>query len=139
MDIIRKINNELAIAGIVTFNQLQQIAEEGFKSVLSLRSLHQPLLKDEQQCIESLGLQYINLPIASEVMTAEIALKVVKQISQLPKPTLVYCNNATLAAAMVLMYIAIAQGETLQQAFKRAEELGLFKNYGQPLHAPSAT
>lgn len=126
METVRKINDELAIAGPVTFGQLEQIAHEGFKSVLSLRSLDKYLLIDEQQYVKTLGLSYINLPIDSEVMSTEIAVRVLKQIEELAKPTLVYCNNAMLASAMVLMHIAIRQGETLEQAFKRAEKLGLF-------------
>lgn len=137
MNLIRKINDEFAIAGSVTFEQLQQASEDDFKSVLNLRSLGQQVIKDEQQYVESLGLIYMNIPIDMEVMNMEVAIRVLKQIVQLPKPTLVYCNNAMLAAAMVLMYIAVGQGETLQQAFKRAEKLGLFKSYTQQLPAPS--
>jgi protein tyrosine phosphatase (PTP) superfamily phosphohydrolase (DUF442 family) len=131
MDIIRKINDELAIAGPTTLKQLQQIAEEGYKSVLNLRSLNQ-FLNHEQQQVERLGLHYFNLPIDTQVMNPEITAKVLNQIKQSPKPMLVCCNNATLAAAMVLMHIAISQGQPLQQAFQRAEDLGLFKNYSQP-------
>lgn len=137
MNTVRKINDEFAIAGPVTFEQLQQLVEDGFKSVLNLRSLSQQFIHDEQQYVEHLGLSYINLPIDIDIMSTDVAVKVLKQIDNLPKPTLVYCNNAMLAAAMVLMYIAIGQGETLQQAFKRAEKLGLFKSYTQQLPAPS--
>ncbi|EKQ66871.1 hypothetical protein OsccyDRAFT_4680 [Leptolyngbyaceae cyanobacterium JSC-12] len=126
MEVVRKINNELAIAGPCPIQQLQQLATEGFQSVLNLRSLDADLLTSEQQYVESLGLCYVNLPIDREIMTVDVALKALKQIDQLPKPSLVCCNNAMLAAAMVLMHIAVCQGEPLHQAFKRAENLGLF-------------
>lgn len=131
MEIVRKINEELAIAGPITLNELRQIAKEGYKSVLNLRSPSHSS-NNEQQQVECLGLHHVNLPIDNEVMNPEIAIRVINQINQLPKPTLVCCNNATLAAAMVLMHIAISQGQPLQQAFRRAEELGLFRNYSQP-------
>lgn len=131
MEIIRKINDELAIAGPVTLNELRQIAEEGYKTVLNLRSPNH-FSNDEQQQVEHLGLCYISLPIDAQVITPEIAVRILNQINQFPKPMLVCCNNATLAAAMVLMHIAIRQGQPLQQAFQRAEELGLFRNYPQP-------
>ncbi|WP_088892772.1 beta-lactamase hydrolase domain-containing protein [Leptolyngbya ohadii] len=126
MEVVRKINDELAIAGIVTVQQFYQIAEEGFRSVLNLRSLDRGSLAEEKRSVERLGLCYVNLPIDTEVMSPEVAGKVLKQIGKLPKPSLVCCNNAMLAAAVVLMYIAIGQGEPLQKAFKRAEDLGLF-------------
>lgn len=128
MEIVRKINDELAIAEAVSFDQWQQIAEEGFQSVLNLRSQAIPFANVERQYVESLGIRYCNLPvdIDIEVMSFETALIVINQIDELPKPTLV-CNNLKLAAAMVLMYIAMCQGETLHQAFQRAEKFGLFK------------
>lgn len=125
MEAIRKIDDELAIAGQITLEQLQQIAQEGFKVVLSLRSKNN-LLADEQRCVEALGLCYFNLPVESRQVNAELADRVLKQMDILPKPALIYCVNAKLAAAMVLMHIAVRQGATLQQAFQRAEQLGLF-------------
>jgi protein tyrosine phosphatase (PTP) superfamily phosphohydrolase (DUF442 family) len=131
VETVRKINDELAIAGSVTFNELRQVTEEGYKSVLNLRSPHY-FSNDEQQQVERSGLCYVSLPIDAKVMNPEVALRILNQIDQLPKPILVCCNNATLAAAMVLMHITISQGQPLQQAFQRAEELGLFRNYPQP-------
>lgn len=127
MEVVRKINDELAIAGSITFQELQQLAEAGFKSVLNLQFLSEELLIAEQQRVERLGLHYLNVAINHKQMNTELAAIVLKQIDGLPKPTLVYCNNAILAAAMVLMHIAMRQGETLVQAFKRAEKLGLFE------------
>ncbi|MGA7936976.1 MAG: sulfur transferase domain-containing protein, partial [Kovacikia sp.] len=97
MEIVRKINDELAIAGPVTVNQLQQLAEEGFQSVLNLRSIDKYLRYDEQRQVESWGLHYVNLPIDTQTMSPEIADSVLKRIGELPKPTLVYCSNAMLA------------------------------------------
>lgn len=128
METVRKINGELAIAGSVTSQELQQLVEEGLKSVLNLQLLEDDLLTELQQHIEQLGLRYLNLEIDSKRMNTEIAAIVLKQIDGLPKPILVYCNRAMLAAAMALMHIAMCQGETLLQAFKRAENLGLFES-----------
>jgi len=50
LEAIRKINDELTIAGQVTPEQLQQVAQEGFKSVLNLRSPDEEgFLSNEQQ------------------------------------------------------------------------------------------
>ncbi|PSB26310.1 beta-lactamase hydrolase domain-containing protein [Stenomitos frigidus] len=135
---VRQINDELAIAGLVTVKQLQQLPEAGFKSVLNLRSLDTYRLRDEQRYVESLGLCYAHLPIDHEVMSAELVLRVIQQLNELAKPTLVYCSNEMLAAAMVLMYIAMRQGETFPQAFKRAEKIGLFRISVQPVPTSSA-
>lgn len=50
MENVKKINNELTVAGQITPEQLQQAVEEGFKSVLNLRSPDEEgFLVDEQQ------------------------------------------------------------------------------------------
>jgi len=129
---IRKINNELTIAGQLTSEQLQKIAQEGFKSVLNLRSPDEDgFLDSEQQQAEALGLYYINIPVKVEAINHEIAAQVLKQIDELSKPALVHCNSAMRAAAMVLMHIATRQGVSLKQAFNQAEQLGLFGRIAQ--------
>lgn len=127
MKTIRKINDELAIAGQITPDQLQEIAQEGFKSVLNLRSPDEegfPIGEPEQ--VEALGLNYNNIPIKVEAINDEITTRVFRVINELPKPILVHCSSAKRAAALVLMYIAMRQGATFKQAFNQAEQLGLF-------------
>lgn len=127
MESVRKINDDLAIAGSITLDQLQQVAQDGFKSVLDLQSFNETTLPiEEQQQVEALGLCYANLSVETGAMNGDVATQVLQQIDRLPKPMLIHCSNATLAAAMVLMHIAVRQGATLQQAFNRVEQLGLF-------------
>ncbi|MEH1788265.1 MAG: sulfur transferase domain-containing protein [Nostoc sp.] len=63
MNIIRKINDELAIAGQITLDQLQQIGDEGYRSVVNLRlSDETGFLVNKQEKTELLGLYYVNFP-----------------------------------------------------------------------------
>ena len=127
MNTIRKINDDLAIAGQITPEQLQQIAQEGFKSVLNLRSPDEKgFLSNEQQQVEGLGLYYINVPVKVEAINDEVAAQLLKTIDELSKPALVHCNNSMRSAALVLMHISTQQGVSLSQAFNQAEQLGLF-------------
>ncbi|MBD2773811.1 beta-lactamase hydrolase domain-containing protein [Iningainema tapete] len=128
METVRKINNELAIAGQVTLEQLPTIAQSGFKSVLNLRSPQEEgFLSNQQHNAEALGLFYLNIPVTFETMNYEIITSVFCAINRLPLPILVHCDSAMRSAAIVLMYIAVRQGATLQEAFNQAEQLGLFK------------
>ena len=127
MQPIRKINNQLTIAPQLSLEQLKQIAQEDFKSVLNLRSPNETgFLSSEQQEAESLGLFYINIPVNLEAINNDVITKVLKQINQLPKPILVHCDSAIRAAALVLIYIDTQQGATLEQACNKAKQLGLF-------------
>lgn len=127
MQPIRKINNQLTIAPQLSLEQLKQIAQEDFKSVLNLRSPDETgFLSSEQQEAESLGLFYINIPVNLEAINNDVITEVLKQINQLPKPILVHCDSAIRAAALVLIYIDTQQGSTLEQACNKAKQLGLF-------------
>lgn len=127
MDKVRKINDELAIAGQITSHQLQQIADEGYKSVLNLRSSDEKGLWDEEQeKTEFLGLHYFHLPIKNPKISHQTALQVFQIIRELPKPILIHCDNSVRSAAIALLYIATKQGITFEIALQNAIKLGLF-------------
>ncbi|QSJ18035.1 hypothetical protein JYQ62_04080 [Nostoc sp. UHCC 0702] len=126
MNTIRKINNELAIAGQITPDQLQEIADDGYKSVLNLRLQNENgILDSEQDEIELLGLYYINFPINIAEINPQLASQLFQAITQLPKPTLIHCDNSIRSAAIVLLYISTKQGITFENAFQKTVKLGL--------------
>lgn len=127
MNTIRKINNELAIAGQITPEQFQEIADCGYKSVLNLRLPNEKnLLDGEQEKIEILGLYYVNFPTTSEEINYQFSLQIFQIINQLPKPTLIHCDNSLRSAAIVLLYIATKQGISFEQVFQQIIQIGLF-------------
>ncbi|MBE9008328.1 hypothetical protein IQ259_25545 [Fortiea sp. LEGE XX443] len=126
---VRKINDELAIAGQITVDQLKHLADNGYKSVLNLRSPDEKSsLDDEQEKVELLGLQYINFPTNLEEIDHQAALDVFEIINQLPKPTLIHCDNSIRSAAIVLLYISTKQGITFEKALQQTINLGLISS-----------
>jgi uncharacterized protein (TIGR01244 family) len=126
MNIVRKINDQLAIAGQITPDQLKQIADEGYKSVLNLRLPDETgLLADEQEKTEFLGLYYVTFPTKTEDINYQSMLQIYQTIVELPKPTLIHCDNSIRSAAIVLLYIAIKQGITFEKALQKVITLGL--------------
>lgn len=129
MDTIKKINNELAIAGQIAPEELKKLADAGYKSVLNLRSPDEQGFQDSEQLYtQLLGLHYANLPTKLTEINPQMALQVFQKIAEMPKPTLIHCDSAVRAIAMVLMYIATKQGMSLEEAFKQAENLGLLED-----------
>lgn len=127
MQVIRKINDDLAIAGQIDLEQLPQIVQEGYLSILNLRSPQEVgFLTEERMKAELSGLCYVNCPFELDLMNDEAACQVLQQIAALPKPVLVHCDNAIRSAAIALIHIATRQGASLEQAFKQAKQLGLF-------------
>lgn len=126
MNVVRKINDELAIAGQITPEQLKQIADDGYKSVLNLRFTDENGWWDlEQVKTEFLGLHYLNLPIKIEGINHQVALQLFQIISELPKPLLIHCDNSMRSAAIVLLSIANKQGMTFENALQKVIKLGL--------------
>ncbi|MBN3893101.1 MAG: hypothetical protein HWQ43_29590 [Nostoc sp. JL31] len=126
MNIVRKINDELSIAGQITLNQLQQIADEGYKSVLNLRLANETgLLANEQEKTELLGLYYVNLQTQAENINHQGMIEIYQLITKLPKPTLMHCDNSIRSAAIVFLYIAIKQGIGFEKALQKVISLGL--------------
>ncbi|HLO88223.1 MAG TPA: sulfur transferase domain-containing protein [Nostocaceae cyanobacterium] len=123
---IRKINRELAITGQITPEQLQEIALNGYKSVLNLCLPDEGnLWNNEQEKTEFLGLKYVNFPTTIEEINQQFTLKLFETINELPKPILIHCDNSLRAATVVLLYIANKQGIAFDTVWPRTIKLGL--------------
>jgi uncharacterized protein (TIGR01244 family) len=125
MENVKKISEELAVAGQLTPEQFQQAAQFGFKSVLNLRSPdEQGFVNDEPQFVSDAGLQYSNIPVQPNAISEELTTEVLKQIDELPKPILIHCASGMRAGAMAFMNLATRQGLTPEQVFSLAAEAG---------------
>jgi uncharacterized protein (TIGR01244 family) len=127
MNYVKRINNDIAVAmGQPTSDDLQQAAQEGYKSVLNLRSLQEDgALRDEQRHAEAAGLHYVNLPVRPDTLSQEQADQIMAQIKQLPKPLLVHCKSGLRSGAMALMYVAICEGLNAEAAMEKGRKMGL--------------
>jgi uncharacterized protein (TIGR01244 family) len=125
-NIIRTINQELAISGQITPEQLQQLVDDGYKSVINLCFANeQEFWPDEQEESQVLGLCYVNLPIKVGNFTHQSAIGIFQIIQELPKPILIHCGNCKRAAAIVLLYISNKQGIAFEKAWQQAINLDL--------------
>ncbi|XGV98249.1 MAG: sulfur transferase domain-containing protein [Leptolyngbya sp. BL-A-14] len=126
---VRKITNELAIAGQPTPDVLQHLAEEGYRSVVNLRSPHENgFLDDERQKAEYLGLHYANVPIQLDTLNLDNVLQVIQQLTTLPKPMLMHCDSGIRSSIVVLMQLSMEQGIKAEDAFQKVANLGLLSN-----------
>ncbi len=120
-----RINENLTTTGQVTPQQLKQARQEGFKSVLNLRSPDElGFLHDEQQVVEALGLYYVNFPLKLEALNEELITEILMTLEQLPKPVLIHCAAAMRSTGMALLNIAIQEGLTPQQTLIKARNIG---------------
>jgi uncharacterized protein (TIGR01244 family) len=125
-DEFKPVSDALSIAGQVTPEQLQTAAQQGFKSVLNLRSPNEPgVLSDEQQKAEAAGLEYANVPLNSSDATTEEITNALHELANLPRPVLVHCGAAQRAGGIALIATALNEGLTIEQITEKANELGI--------------
>ncbi|AFZ24817.1 hypothetical protein Cylst_2611 [Cylindrospermum stagnale PCC 7417] len=111
----KKVSDDVSITGQVTPEQLQQAAENGFKSVLNLRSPDETgFLNDEQQRATAAGLEYANVPLKPTEANQELTEVAIKEIENLPKPVLIHCAAGARAGGIALIATAINQNLTYE-------------------------
>src|SRR5579883_36745 len=121
----RRVSEKLTVTGQVKPDQLKQAIQEGFKSVLNLRSPDElGFATDEQQLVEALGLHYVNMPLKLEALDEDCISAILQQIEQLPKPAIVHCAAGLRSASIAMLSIAIQEGLTPEQTFAKARCLG---------------
>ncbi|MBW4507743.1 MAG: protein tyrosine phosphatase family protein [Scytonematopsis contorta HA4267-MV1] len=126
MSDVKKVSDNFSVSGQVTPEELKQAAEEGFKSVLNLRTPNeQGVLADEQEHAEKVGLDYANVPLQSNSVDEELVAQTLWEIDKLPKPVLFHCGAGLRAGAIALIATAIEEGLTLEQLTVKAQEIGL--------------
>lgn len=125
VDHAKSVNESFTIAGQVTPEQLAQASQEGFQSVLNIRSAQEPgFLEDERQHAEALGLEYAHAPLQVDEVTIDQLSHILEELDQLPKPTLIHCAGGMRASAIALLSIAQQEGLTAAQAIEKAQALG---------------
>lgn len=128
---IKKVGDAYGVAGQPTPEDLKTAAEQGFKSVLNLRSLDEATaLPDEQEHAKAAGLHYANVPLSSSTPNQELTHKALNALDELPKPVLIHCGVGGRAGGIALIATAKEQGWTLAQLTQTAKEAGL--NLEQP-------
>ncbi|MFN6567248.1 phosphatase [Nostoc minutum NIES-26] len=120
-----RINENLTTTGQVIPQQIKQAIQEGFKSVVNLRSPDElGFCKDEQQVVEALGLHYVNFPLKLEALNEELITKILTALEQIPKPAVVHCAAGMRSTGIALLSIAIEEGLTPEQTLAKARSLG---------------
>lgn len=120
-----RINDNLTTTGQVIPEQLKQAVQEGFKSVLNLRSPDElGFSTEEQQVAEALGLQYFHVPLKLEALDEALLTRILAELDRIPKPAVVHCAASLRSTAIALLSVAVQEGLTPEQTLDRARDLG---------------
>jgi len=80
---------------------LKELAEDGYAAVIDLRAAGEDRGLDEKNIVESLGMDYVPLPIAGRgAISFESAQKLDQILSSYDKPVLVHCGSSNRVGAL---------------------------------------
>jgi uncharacterized protein (TIGR01244 family) len=123
-----RINEQITAGRQPTAEELKELAREGFRSVVNLRTWpeeDQPLSPEAEGAqVRDLGLEYLHLPVSTNDLRPEQVDQFRQMLPQLPKPVYVHCHTGKRAGALVMMHMATEQGWSGQEALGKAEEMG---------------
>jgi uncharacterized protein (TIGR01244 family) len=114
----------LAVAGLPSPAAVARLKQQGFKTVIDLRSEAEGLA-EEKAGVEAQGLRYVSVPITSASFTLADALKV-KSVLDDPAsgPVLLHCASSNRVGGVIAV-IAAQSGKDLEQALAEGRRAGL--------------
>jgi uncharacterized protein (TIGR01244 family) len=120
-----KLNDEIATAGQPTEAQIVEIAQAGYQVVLNLGLTGtEYALADEQHSVESLGMQYVHLPVRWENPTLG-DLRAFCQLMQAHqgKKLFIHCAANMRVSAFMALYRTLCLGWAADEAFNDMERI----------------
>ncbi len=124
-----RINGGLSVdTGQPTREELARLAQEGFKTVVNLRTAgeqNQPLSPEaEGEVARQAGLDYVHIPVASTDPRPEQVDQFRKKLAGVPGPVLVHCASGKRSGAFAILQVASQERLLGEAALSRAKELG---------------
>lgn len=124
-----RISDGLSVdTGQPTREELERLAQEGFKTVVNLRTAgeqNQPLSPEaEGEVARKAGLDYLHIPVASTDPRPEQVNQFREKLSELPGPVLVHCASGKRSGAFAILQLADQEGLPGEDALARARTLG---------------
>jgi uncharacterized protein (TIGR01244 family) len=121
-----KVTDDITISGQLSVDELRQLSEQGYRTVVNLRTPGEPgEVADEERIVEDSGLNYASIPVSSETLDDMAVERFTNTIaSEGRTPVLVHCRGAGRAGMMVLLHLAIQNGWSLQKTLEEGKNRG---------------
>lgn len=101
---IKTINAEISVAPQITPDEVQQLADQGFRALICNRpdgeAADQPNFSEIEVAAKKAGLEIRNLPIVSGKVSDQDAADFGAAMQELPRPILAYCRTGTRSATL---------------------------------------
>ncbi len=116
---------DVFLAGQPAPEDFEHARDGGIRTVVNLRH-EEEIGFDERAVVESLGLNYINIPFkAPEELTDAVFDRMRELLNQAERPILVHCSSANRVGAVWIPWRVLDQGASLEEAVLEARTIGL--------------
>jgi uncharacterized protein (TIGR01244 family) len=121
------VDEHFATAGQPKDTAFAKLAENGYRSVLSLRTGSEGIdLAHEKEMVEKAGLRFINIPVQSSAPEPEQVGEFITAVKdKTNQPMLIHCGSANRVGAFWMIYRVIDQGWPEDKALEEAIAIGL--------------
>ena len=123
----QSITPNLAIGSISQPEDLQGIAEKGYKTIIDLCTA--------ALMVQGLVLKYVSVPISPKNLNLETLETFKQALESSPQPTYIRCASALRASVFSLLVLASEEGWTEAQYLEKFQSLGINQNPDCPLGA----
>jgi uncharacterized protein (TIGR01244 family) len=100
---LRKVDDNFAVTGQITPEQVQAVSDAGYKSIVCARPDHeeqgQPSFAEVARAAETLGIQIVHIPVSGGLGEGQI-IRFHDAWQQMPKPVLGYCRSGARAGSL---------------------------------------
>lgn len=126
MDNFRKLNNEIAISGQPSAADLDELASQGFRTIVNLRTEDEPgILEDEEREVENRALNYSSIPVSPQTLDDLSVARFSQALESVDgTPALIHCKSGGRAGLMALLHLAVKSGWSVQQTLEVGHEMG---------------
>jgi len=119
------LDENLSSSGMPTADQMKEVAEAGVQLVINLAPHDAPnAIPDEGELVNSLGMEYINIPVTWRAPESESLTRFMKEMdAHAGKKILVHCEANYRASAFVMMYRVLRLGWNKADAIPVMEKM----------------
>lgn len=115
------------VGGQPTQQQLQQAADLGYKTVISLRGVAEHTEWDEKALVEGLGLRFLSVPIAGKPGLTEDNARAFAEALEAagPGPMLIHCASGNRVGGIFALKAFFVEGKTPEESLAFGEQFGM--------------
>lgn len=112
-------------AGQPTGEQIQLLAEDGYKTILDLRAPDEPRGFDEREAARQNGMAYRNIPVTLDNLGHATLDRFFEAMEKAERPVIVHCAGSVRVGALYYAWLVLEKGVDPDEALKRGKAAGL--------------